>query len=95
MKITTVQAQESGERIDALLARSGYTRSAAARLIAAGQVTREGQTVKKSELARAGDVFLVAEDDTPAPASAAAQDIPLDIVYEDAATAFRLFFTAG
>ena len=29
-------------------------------------------------------MFLVAEDDTPAPASAAAQDIPLDIVYEDA-----------
>ena len=84
MKITTVQAQESGERIDALLARSGYTRSAAARLIAAGQVTREGKSVKKSELTHAGDVFLVAEDDTPAPASAAAQDIPLDIVYEDA-----------
>lgn len=84
MKITTVQAQESGERIDALLARSGYTRSAAARLVAAGQVTREGKSVKKSELTRAGDVFLVAEDDTPAPASAAAQDIPLDIVYEDA-----------
>ena len=84
MKITTVQAQESGERIDALLARSGYTRSAAARLIAAGQVTRERKSVKKSELTRAGDVFLVAEDDTPAPASAAAQDIPLDIVYEDA-----------
>lgn len=84
MKITTVQAQESGERIDALLAHSGYTRSAAARLIAAGQVTREGKSVKKSELTHAGDVFLVAEDDTPAPASAAAQDIPLDIVYEDA-----------
>ena len=83
MKITTVQAQESGERIDALLARSGYTRSAAARLIAAGQVTREGKSVKKSELTRAGDVFLVAEDDTPAPATAVAQDIPLDIVYED------------
>ena len=46
MKITTVQAQESGERIDALLARSGYTRSAAARLISAGQVTREGKSVK-------------------------------------------------
>mgnify|MGYP000806072272 CR=1 FL=1 len=64
--------------------RQGYTRSAAARLIAAGQVTREGKSVKKSELTHAGDVFLVAEDDTPAPASAAAQDIPLDIVYEDA-----------
>ena len=84
MKITTVQAQESGERIDALLARSGYTRSAAARLISAGQVTRGGKSVKKSELTHAGDVFLVAEDDTPAPASAAAQDIPLDIIYEDA-----------
>ena len=47
-------------------------------------MTREGKSVKKSELTRAGDVFLVAEDDTPAPASAAAQDIPLDIVYEDA-----------
>ena len=43
MKITTVQAQESGERIDALLARSGYTRSAAARLIAAGQGDRAAQ----------------------------------------------------
>ena len=46
MKITTVHAQESGERIDALLARSGYTRSGAARLIAAGQVTRNGKPVK-------------------------------------------------
>lgn len=83
MKITTVQAQESGERIDALLARSGYTRSGAARLIAAGQVTREGKAVKKSELTRAGDVFLVAEDDVPVPMGVAAQEISLDIVYED------------
>ena len=83
MKTTTVQAQESGERIDALLARSGYTRSAAARLIAAGQVLRGGKTVKKSDLTREGDVFFVTEDDTPTPASAVAQDIPLDIVFED------------
>ena len=79
-----ITAQESGERIDALLAHSGFTRSAAARLIAAGQVTREGRAVKKSDLTRAGDVFLVEADDEPAPASARAQDIPLDVVYEDA-----------
>ncbi len=83
MKITTVHAQESGERIDALLARSGYTRSGAARLIAAGQVTRNGKPVKKSDLTGAGDVILVEENDAPAPAAAVAQDIPLDIVYED------------
>ncbi len=82
MKITTVHAQESGERIDALLARSGYTRSGAARLIAAGQVTRNGKPVKKSDLTGAGDVILVEENDAPAPA-AVAQDIPLDIRYED------------
>ena len=83
MKITTVHAQESGERIDALLARSGYTRSGAARLIAAGQVTRNGRPVKKSDLMGAGDGIFVAENDAPAPAAAVAQDIPLDIVYED------------
>ena len=83
MKITTVHAQESGERIDALLARSGYTRSGAARLIAVGQVTRNGKPVKKSDLTGAGDVILVEENDAPAPAAAVAQDIPLDIVYED------------
>ena len=83
MKITTVHAQESGERIDALLARSGYTRSGAARMIEAGQVTRNGKTVKKSDRTCEGDVILVAEDDAPAPAAAVAQDIPLDIVYED------------
>ena len=83
MKITTIYAQESGERIDALLAHSGYTRSAAARLIAAGQVTRDGKSVKKSDLTREGDAFLVAEDETPVPTSAEPQEMPLDIVFED------------
>ena len=84
MSQITITAQESGERIDALLAHSGFTRSAAARLIAAGRVTRQGAPVKKSDLARSGDVFLVETEDEPAPAAALAQDIPLDVVYEDA-----------
>jgi 23S rRNA pseudouridine1911/1915/1917 synthase len=84
MSQITITAQESGERIDALLAHSGFTRSAAARLIAAGGVTRDGKIVKKSELTRAGDVFVLTAEDEPAPASAAAQDIPLDVVFEDA-----------
>ena len=84
MSQITITAQESGERIDALLAHSGFTRSAAARIIAAGGVTRDGKIAKKSDLTRAGDVFVVTAEDEPAPASAAAQDIPLDVVYEDA-----------
>ena len=78
-----IPAQESGERIDALLAHSGYTRSAAARLIEAGRVTRDGRPVKKSELTRAGELYLVTEEDAPAPASARPEAIPLDVVYED------------
>ena len=83
MSFKTITARESGERIDALLAYSGFTRSAAARLIQQGRVTRQGKAVKKSDLARAGDVFLVDVPDTPAPAENPAQDIPLDVVYED------------
>lgn len=80
---TVITAQGSGERIDALLARSGFTRSAAARLIAAGQVLRRGEPVKKSDLTKAGDVLTVLTPDAPAPARAAAEDIPLDVVFED------------
>ncbi len=79
-----IPAQESGERIDALLARSGLTRSAAARLIAQGAVLRNGKSVKKSDLTRAGDRITALIPEEAAPAAAQAQDIPLDVVYEDA-----------
>ncbi len=84
MSELTLSAQESGERIDALLARSGFTRSAAARLIREGRVLRNGKAVKKSDLTRAGDVISVQTEDEPAPAEAKPEDIPLDVVYEDA-----------
>ena len=84
MTETTIIAQESGERIDALLARSGLTRSAAARLIAQGRVTRAGKPVKKSELTRAGEAYLLRIEEAPAPVSNAPQNIPLDVVFEDA-----------
>ncbi len=84
MSLILVTARESGERIDALLAHSGFTRSAAARLIEAGRVTRAGQRVRKSELTREGDVFEVDAPDEAAPAAAVPEDIPLDVVYEDA-----------
>lgn len=85
MKITTVQAQESGERIDALLARlvPELTRSAAQRLLEEGLVTLGGVPVKKNRRTEPGEVYaaLLPEPELPEPEP---QDIPLDIVYEDA-----------
>ena len=83
MSLKEITAKESGERIDALLARCGYTRSAAVRMIETGRVTRGGEAVKKSERTRAGDVYQVEEPEEAAPSAAEPQDIPLEVVYED------------
>ena len=79
-----ITAKESGERLDALLARSidGLTRSAAQRLLDSGAVTLGDTALKKNYRAREGEeyaVILPELSDVPL----VAQDIPLDIVYED------------
>ena len=80
-----ITARESGERIDALLAHEvpELTRSAAQRLLEDGLVRCGGRPVKKNYKCRAGDVFFLT---LPAPADTplTAQDIPLDVVFEDA-----------
>ena len=79
-----ILAEESGERIDALLARSidGLSRSAAQRLIEQGALTYHGEPVKKNLKTTAGTAFLLnlpeAEETKLIP-----QDIPLDVVFED------------
>lgn len=77
-------AREGGDRIDALLAREEAVRSrnAAVRLIEDGLVTLGGVPVRKNYRAQAGDVFSVILPEV-APSSVEAQDIPLDVVYED------------
>ena len=84
-EILNVKADESGERIDALLARSieELTRSQAQRLIEAGAVTLSGAAVKKNRKSAAGELYRVALPEA-AEAELAAEDIPLDVVYEDA-----------
>ena len=76
-------AQESGERIDALLAHFGFSRSAAQRLIENEKVLLDGAAVKKSYIVRAGDTFSVEAEEEPEPMEAEPEDIPLDVVYED------------
>ena len=79
-----ITAEESGERIDALLAHMlpQLSRSAAQRLLEEGRVLLRGAPVRKNYRCAAGDCFLLslpeAEEVPLLP-----QDIPLDVVYED------------
>ena len=79
-----VIAQESGERIDALLAHTieGLSRSAAARLIEDGCVTLDGKPVQKNLRVEAQQSFRVVLPEAQE-AEPVAQDIPLDVVFED------------
>lgn len=80
----TIKAQESGERIDALLAQEidEITRSQVVRLIEQGAVTLRCAPIKKNHRVTAGEIFVVeipeAEETEIVP-----EDIPLNIVFED------------
>lgn len=82
MKLT---AQADGERIDVFLAReaNGLTRSAAQKLLEQGFVTRSGIPLKKNAKTEAGAVYEVTLPEVRE-VEVTAQDIPLDVVYEDA-----------
>ena len=86
-EILSITAGESGERIDALLARTleGLSRSAAQRLLDEGRVTREqdGRPLKKSDRAQAGDVLNILLQEAPDDIPLLPQNLPLDVVYED------------
>ena len=78
----TVEA--TGERIDALLPRIApeLTRSAAQRLLDSGAVLINGSPVRKNYRVSAGDAVSVTLPD-PEEYELVAQNIPLDVVYED------------
>ena len=79
-----IEAKESGERIDALLAHNipFLSRNAVQNLIFSGMVTLQGKPIKKNYRAQSGEIFEIllppALDSELTP-----QDIPLDIRYED------------
>ena len=79
-----VMAEESGERVDALLSRylDGFSRSAVQRLIENGAVLFNGNAVKKNHICTAGELFFVTLPEL-SEVPLVAQDISLDIVYED------------
>ena len=83
--VIQITIEESGERIDALLARilPQYSRSQLQKCLDSGAVLLDGRPLKKNYRGNAGDVielFMPGTQDVPLEA----QDIPLDVVYEDA-----------
>ena len=86
-EILSIIAEESGERIDALLARTleGLSRSAAQRLLEEGRVTREegGKALRKSDRVQAGEHITVVLPELAVDLPLIPQDLPLDVVYED------------
>ena len=79
-----ITAEESGERIDALLARTlpSLSRSQIQKLLEQGMVTLNGRELKKNFRCSAGESYEVLLPE-PADLPLIPQNIPLDVVYED------------
>ncbi|MBU5462517.1 RluA family pseudouridine synthase [Lachnoclostridium sp. MSJ-17] len=75
---------ESGVRLDKFIADAdiGVSRSAAAALIESGGVSLNGKGANKKQKLKVNDEVIVQIPD-PVPYEAKAENIPLDIVYED------------
>lgn len=78
-------ADLAGERCDQFLSRTveGLTRSGVQKLLEDGAVLCNGERVKKNRKTIPGEVYTLDLPD-PEPIEAIPQEIPLDVVYEDA-----------
>ena len=78
------EVENENKRIDSYLSEKleDTSRVAIQRLIANGKVFVNGKTVKSSYKVQVGDKIEV-EEEVPVEVSLKAQDIPLDIIYED------------
>ena len=81
--IYTVTEKEAGMRLDAYASSvSELSRSAAAKLIEAGDITVNGATAEKKRAVETGDEVEIALPE-PVECEALPEDIPLDVIYED------------
>jgi 23S rRNA pseudouridine1911/1915/1917 synthase len=81
----TADAAAAGMRLDAYLAQAipEISRARVQLLIEAGQVRVEGAAVKGKQKLHGGERIEIEGEPHPAPLHAIAEDIPLDILYED------------
>jgi 23S rRNA pseudouridine1911/1915/1917 synthase len=80
-----VSPEAAGQRLDAWLAAQleGVSRSRVQLLLSQGSVWVDGKPAKASQKLRGGEVVEVRGEPAPPPLRAMAEDIPLDIIYED------------
>ena len=80
----TISGEYAGERIDSVLSLllEGYSRSYIQKLISGNKIYVNNNYVKKNYLLSSNDIVKVIMPE-PTPSAAVAEDIPLDIVYED------------
>jgi 23S rRNA pseudouridine1911/1915/1917 synthase len=81
-----VPLEAAGQRLDQYLAAqlAGVSRSRVQLLMDQGGVLVNGEREKASLKLRGGERIAITGEPHPAPLKAAAEDIPLDVVYEDA-----------
>ncbi len=87
MEKIIIISEESGTRLDAYLAgKTEYTRSALQKLIENGDVTVGGKVRDKKYKVEKGDEIALVPP-APIPLEAQAEDIPIEIIYEDSSFA--------
>lgn len=81
-----VPLEAAGQRLDQFLAAQldGVSRSRVQLLLDQGDVLVDGEREKASQKLRGGERIVIVGEPRPAPLKATAEDIPLDVVYEDA-----------
>ncbi len=85
LKETLFEALGDGRRLDVLLSEStGLTRSRVATLMESGLCTVDGKTETKAGAKAKAGQRIILKVPAPKPATPQAEDIPLDILYEDA-----------
>ena len=77
-----IVSEENGTRIDKFINLDGISRAMIQALIDEGKVTVNGKNIKSNYKVKSGDNIEIILDD-PKEANIEAEDIPLDIVYED------------
>jgi 23S rRNA pseudouridine1911/1915/1917 synthase len=84
--VSIVPPEAAGQRLDAWLTTqlSGISRSRVQMLLFQNQVLLDGKTPRPSYKLRGGERVEVLGDPVPPPLRAFAEEIPLEIVYEDA-----------
>jgi 23S rRNA pseudouridine1911/1915/1917 synthase len=81
-----VPAEAAGQRLDQFIATQleGVSRSRVQMLMDQGNVLVDGEREKASLKLRGGERIVLTGEPHPAPLKATAEDIPLDVVFEDA-----------